>query len=223
MSLRVLCSGGFDPLHVGHVEYLQRAAAYGDVIVALNSDEWLIRKKGYTFMPWAERARILEALRYVRGVIPVDDTDGSVCAAIRDLRPRVFAKGGDRNADNCPEAELCAKMGVSFVAGLGDKVQSSSNLASGLPREVERPWGGYRTLYTSKDFKVKVLRIEPGQATSMQRHHHRSEAWVSADGSVNHLKPGEWHQLSNETDAAIEVIEIQTGDQLLEGDIERAV
>ena len=104
---RIMVSGGFDPIHVGHVRMIQEAAKQGDVIVVANSDEWLMRKKGYVFMPWKERAEIIESIRGVRTVTTVEDTDGTVCEAIERIRPDAFANGGDRKGNNTPEVALC--------------------------------------------------------------------------------------------------------------------
>lgn len=127
----VLVSGGFDPLHDGHLNYLEGAAELGRVFVALNSDDWLTRKKGRPFMPWTMRARILRALRCVTEVIPVDDRDGTVCHAIGALHPHIFANGGDRTeaAHDSRESELCRLLGIreAFNVG-GGKIRSSSEL-----------------------------------------------------------------------------------------------
>ena len=127
--ITVVASGGFDPLHVGHIEYLEKAKALGDkLIVILNSDRFLIQKKGKVFMPYAERQKILEALRCVDEVIPCIDADQSVSLTLSIIRPHIFAKGGDRNASNIPEKEICDRFGIKIVDGLGEKVQSSSAL-----------------------------------------------------------------------------------------------
>ncbi len=129
----VLVSGGFDPLHVGHVRMIEHAARYGNVHIALNSDEWLYRKKGYFFMPWEERAEILTSLLCVFRVLRVDDEDGTVCEALRSLKPSYFVNGGDRISPNRAEARICKRQGIEqiFDAG-GGKVQSSSALISSL-------------------------------------------------------------------------------------------
>lgn len=125
----VAVSGGFDPLHSGHINYILDASRYGDVIVILNSDAWLKRKKGYAFMPWDQRASIVGAIKGVIDVVPVDDSDGTVCDALRKIRPDYFAKGGDRGKDNTPEAELCGYLGVEMLYEIGgDKTESSSEL-----------------------------------------------------------------------------------------------
>ena len=126
----VCCSGGMDPVHFGHIEYLEAAAKFGKLIVILNSDEWLIRKKGYNFMSFIERKKIIEALRCVSSVVSVDDSDNTVCKALAQIRPDYFAKGGDRGKDNTPEVEQCGLLGIEMLFGIGgdDKVQASSRL-----------------------------------------------------------------------------------------------
>lgn len=125
----VLCSGGFDPLHDGHLDYLEGAAKYGKVIVALNSEMWVVRKKGWQFMPWLARARILKCLSVVYDVISVNDGDGTVCQALVRFRPRYFANGGDRNVANKAEDETCKIWNIEQLFGVGGpKVRSSSNL-----------------------------------------------------------------------------------------------
>lgn len=125
----VLVSGGFDPLHVGHLRMIQAAHKIGRVEIALNSDAWLLRKKGYVFMPWAERCEILKALRGVSRVVAVDDEDGTVCSALIEIHPDYFANGGDRTAPNAREARACEALGIMQLFGIGgDKVQSSSSL-----------------------------------------------------------------------------------------------
>ena len=111
----VAVSGGFDPVHVGHVRMILEAAEVGDVIVIANSDEWLMRKKGYVFMPWKERAEILGSIRGVLKVVPVDDSDGTVCEALRREKPTFFANGGDRKTDNTPEMDVCSELGIGLL------------------------------------------------------------------------------------------------------------
>ena len=110
------------------------ASTYGNVIVVANSDEWLISKKGYVFMPWTQRAEILRAIKGVTAVEAVDDSDGSVCEAIQRVRPDYFANGGDRKFENTPEVDLCEKLGVEMVWNVGgEKIQSSSDLVESAP------------------------------------------------------------------------------------------
>lgn len=128
----VLVTGGFDPIHSGHIAYFKAAKQLGDIlVVGLNSDEWLARKKGQAFMPWNERAAIVENLSMVDHVIDFSDDDNSATAAILKTKLMfpgdqiIFANGGDRTAKNIPEMEV---KGVIFKFGVGgeDKANSSS-------------------------------------------------------------------------------------------------
>jgi D-beta-D-heptose 7-phosphate kinase/D-beta-D-heptose 1-phosphate adenosyltransferase len=132
---QVAISGGFDPVHVGHVRMIQSAAKFGDVIVICNSDAWLKRKKGYFFMPFTERAEILRAFEGVKDVIEADDDDGSVCETLKVLQPDIFANGGDRFNTNTPETQTCKKYAIEMLWGVGGgKIQSSSDLVANMKR-----------------------------------------------------------------------------------------
>ena len=140
----IMLSGGFDPIHIGHVRMILAAAEIGDVTIVANSDDWLMRKKGYIFMPWDERAEILRAIKGVTEVFQVEDSDGTVCEALTRLKPDIFGNGGDRTNKNTPEKALCKQLGIKTVWGLGGtKIQSSSglvgssNLVSDLTLEGE--------------------------------------------------------------------------------------
>ena len=132
-----IVSGGFDPLHVGHIELFNKAKDIGGLIVILNNDDFLARKKGKAFMPFEERKIILENLQMVDLVIPSIDKDDTVCASLEglaSLREGVdaelyFCNGGDRTSgENTPEHRLCEKLEIHTVYGLGEKIQSSSCL-----------------------------------------------------------------------------------------------
>jgi D-beta-D-heptose 7-phosphate kinase/D-beta-D-heptose 1-phosphate adenosyltransferase len=117
-----------DPLHEGHIECLQEAKKLGDILVVLvDSDAKAIIKKGFVFMPLKTRVAIISALECVDYVIPIDV---SVAEVLEILRPQVFCKGGDRTIDNLPQCELdvCRKYNIEIVCGLGEKVESSSNI-----------------------------------------------------------------------------------------------
>jgi len=127
----VAVSGGFDPLHVGHVRMIQAAAALGTkLVVIVNGDGFLMKKKGYVFMPLAERMEMVRALRGVDDVVAAVDADQTVCETLRRVRPHVFANGGDRkDAAGIPEADVCRELGIEMVFNVGGgKVQSSSEL-----------------------------------------------------------------------------------------------
>ena len=132
----VVVTGGFDPIHSGHIEYIREAAKLGDVlIVGVNSDEWLTRKKGKPFMNWNERSSIVNELRHVDFVLKFDDSDDSACSLLEDLKRSwigqgdeiIFANGGDRNSTNNREAKV---EGITFVYGVGgsNKMNSSSDI-----------------------------------------------------------------------------------------------
>ena len=189
----VLVTGGFDPLHSGHIAYFNAARELGDkLVVGLNSDAWLNRKKGRAFMPWDERATIIAALSVVDRVITFNDDDNSSKDAIRKAReifPNhdiVFANGGDRTKDNIPEMDLLEQyLNLKFVFGVGgdNKMNSSSwILEEWKAPKTMRPWGYYRVLHEVTGTKVKELTIQPGQSLSMQRHKDRSEYWHIASG-----------------------------------------
>lgn len=127
----IAVSGGFDPVHKGHIQMIREAAGYGNVIVLLNSDDWLIRKKGYKFMSFEERAYIVGSIKGVTVVSYVDDNDGSVCAGLRRFQPDYFANGGDRYETNTPEMEVCENLGIKMLWNVGGgKIQSSSELVA---------------------------------------------------------------------------------------------
>ena len=133
----VMISGGFDPLHVGHLRMIKDASKYGKLIVVINSDDWLVRKKGYNFMSWEDRKEMIEGYAEVWKVVPVDDTDGTVCDALRIHRPKYFANGGDRVSTNTPERLVCDNLGIEMLWNIGgNKIRSSSTLVECAGSEV---------------------------------------------------------------------------------------
>jgi len=149
----IAISGGFDPLHSGHLRMLQDTMGYGDVLVILNSDEWLIRKKGYVFMPRTERHALLMAIKGVTQVVSVDDSDGTVIKALIQHKPMYFGNGGDRGTSNTPEQDVCAELDIKCIFGLGGgKTQSSSSLVDNIVQKTRKEiyldvlkhlsWGG---------------------------------------------------------------------------------
>ena len=193
----VLVTGGFDPLHSGHIAYFHAAKKLGDhLIVGVNSDTWLTRKKGRPFMPIWERTSIIQALKIVDSVVFFDDAadaDGSAKHFIRetlDIFPNdeiIFANGGDRTKENIPEMEIVDPR-LSFVFGVGgeDKKNSSSWILEDWRKpKTDRPWGYYRILHEHDNTtKVKELTVDPGSCLSMQRHAKRNEIWFVAQGTA---------------------------------------
>eukprot|EP00929_Paragymnodinium_shiwhaense_P017640 TRINITY_DN127141_c0_g1_i1.p1 TRINITY_DN127141_c0_g1~~TRINITY_DN127141_c0_g1_i1.p1 ORF type:complete len:153 (-),score=23.84 TRINITY_DN127141_c0_g1_i1:174-632(-) len=128
----VVASGYFDPLHYGHIEYLQKSKDLGDkLIVIVNNDRQACLKKGQPFMPARERVKLVRSLACVDAAIEAVDDDRSVCKTLSIIHPDVFTNGGNVRNDNIPEAEVCAQLGIRMVDGLGEKVQSSSWLIKG--------------------------------------------------------------------------------------------
>ena len=137
---KIVCvSGGFDPIHIGHVRMIQDASKLGHVIVIANSDEWLKRKKGYVFMRYEERQEILYAIKGVVDVVEAKDDDNTVCETLKRLNPHIFANGGDRGDRNTPEMDVCKNLGIQMVWGMGgnDKPQSSSWLIDAIRNKAE--------------------------------------------------------------------------------------
>jgi cytidyltransferase-like protein len=253
MKTIVLITGGFDPIHSGHIAYFKAAKKLGDIlIVGVNSDAWLTRKKGTPFMPLRERTEIVRNITGVDYVIDFDDSDGSAKNAITMVRQSypqdhiIFANGGDRTKENIPEMDL-ADNNLEFRFGVGgeDKKNSSSwILQEWKAPKTERQWGYYRVLHENgQEVKLKELTVDPGKTLSMQRHQKRAEHWFVSEGTATvytlnrktdaelwgvftkhqhiHINKEEWHQLANETDKPLKIIEIQYGENCVEEDIER--
>lgn len=203
----VLVTGGFDPIHSGHIAYFKAARTLGDMlIVGLNSDAWLERKKGRAFMPWQERLCIVNNLAMVDEVYTFDDTDGSARQFIQQVRAHypdaklIFANGGDRTANNIPEMDV-QDLNLEFVFGVGgeDKKNSSSwILEEWKTPKTDRAWGYYRVLHeVDRHTKLKELTVAPKTCLSMQRHEKRAEFWFVSEGeaSVYTLDSSSDHEL----------------------------
>lgn len=125
----VAASGYFDPLHVGHVEYLREAKKLGDkLVVIVNNTKQTHLKKGFEFMPVKERMEIIRAMKFVDEVVESIDEDEGVCKSLAVVKPHIFAKGGDRFEHEIPETPTCREHGIEIIHGLGAKIQSSSEL-----------------------------------------------------------------------------------------------
>lgn len=194
MKTIVLVTGGFDPLHSGHIAYFKAARKLGDELwVGLNSDEWLTNKKGRPFMPWSERFEIIQNLSIVDKVIQFDDSDNSASDAIRkvmETEPNtsyIFANGGDRTKDNIPEMQVFHPR-LTFQFGVGGENKKNSSswiLEDWKAPKTERAWGYYRVLHEyGNKVKVKELTVDPGKTLSMQRHKDRAEHWFVAKGTA---------------------------------------
>jgi cytidyltransferase-like protein len=251
MTKIVVVSGGFDPCHRGHIEYLYSAKKLGDMlIVGLNSDPWLERKKGKAFMPLTERFSVINALKPVDFAMGFDDDDGSACKLLEFVKSAypndkiIFANGGDRTENNIPEMSVS---GVSFAFGVGGYNKSNSSswiLNEWKAPKTERQWGYYRVLHETQGMKVKELTVDPGKSLSMQKHFRRAEIWIVSSGRcVVHTMSGQdpsshpstflsqhmqmkipvgsWHQLTNPYDEPCKIVEIQYGTACDELDIER--
>ena len=125
----VVVSGYFDPVHVGHLEYLNLAKDLGDkLIVIVNNNEQCVLKKGKPFMDDSDRLEIVKSLKMVDDVFLSIDKDKSVCKSLEILKPDIFANGGDRNTNEVPESIICKKYNIKMIDGLGNKIRSSSDL-----------------------------------------------------------------------------------------------
>jgi mannose-6-phosphate isomerase-like protein (cupin superfamily) len=220
------------------------------LVVALNSDQWLINKKGKFFMPFNERKAIIENFADVDMVINFEDDDlGSATNAlikVKEMFPEediAFANGGDRNKGNIPEMSV---EGVEFIFSVGgdDKKNSSSwILKKWQYYHEDRIWGSFYNLFEGEGVKVKELIVDPGKGMSFQKHFKRHEIWLVSQGScvVNYSKDspenrehvtlnkfdkyivplGEWHQITNPFEETCRIIEVQYGEEVVEDDIER--
>lgn len=130
MKTKILVSGAFDPLHIGHILLLKEASNHGDLIVALNSDEWILRKRGYLFMSFDHRKMLLQDLLFVSEVIGFDDLDGTVCSALEMVKPDFFGNGGTSSTSSIPkkEMETCDRLGIVPVWNLGEVAIDSKYL-----------------------------------------------------------------------------------------------
>jgi cytidyltransferase-like protein len=129
----VCVSGYFNPLHIGHIEYFEQSKLLGNkLVVIVNNDKQSFLKKGSSFMPENERLNIIRKLRVVDMAVLSIDEDRTVIKTLDCIRPHIFANGGDQTNDTIPEKDICDKLGIKLIDGMGDKIQSSSLLLSKL-------------------------------------------------------------------------------------------
>ena len=242
---RIVVSGGFDPVHVGHLDMLKKARELGDhLTVILNTDRFLKEKKDFIFMKFQERKKILQEFSCVDKVVRCIDKDETVCETLRMLSEQnkvdVFANGGDRkDIKDIPEYYVCKKHNIEMAFDVGGgKVQSSSNLVEQfINYKEQRPWGFFENLLEEKKYKVKKLTILPNQKISLQFHEFRNEKWYVVKGkgkvfidekileckkgSSFEVLMGQTHSLQNTGKINLEIIEIQFGTKVVEEDIVR--
>lgn len=188
-STVVAVSAGFDPVHIGHIRMFEEAKKLGEkLVVILNGDSWLLRKKGFVFMKALERKQIIESLSCVDEVYIHNSASSHVVGALKKIRPHVFANGGDRkNEADIPEAEICKQLGIQMVFNIGGgKVQSSSWLTDKAVRKrdtVKRPWGKFEHFTVGDGWRLKILSLKKGERLSLQSHNKRTEVWVVVEGT----------------------------------------
>jgi cytidyltransferase-like protein len=247
----VVISGGFDPIHSGHISYINAASKLGDkLIVLLNSDKWLQNKKDREFMSFSERKIILESIKNIFKVLEFEDDELGSCIngleKVKKMFPGaeiIFCNGGDRNKENIPEM-VVKDIRFSFGIGGADKKNSSSWILKNWQYPSEnRVWGSFYNLFTDAGVKVKELIVNPNSGMSFQRHFKRNEIWLVSEGKciVNiarenpedveqiklmkfnqlFIEVGCWHQITNPYNKTCKIIEIQFGKETDEEDIER--
>jgi len=250
MKKVVLVTGGFDPIHQGHIAYFKAAKKLGDELwVGVNSDEWLTRKKGRPFMSWTDRHDIIKELGCVDRVIAFNDDDNTACDAITKvlemhLGDVIFANGGDRGKDNIPEMSVNNdRVSFAFSVGGDDKKNSSSWILKEWSQPTtQRAWGSYTVLHNGPGWAVKELAFGTETPLSDQRHFIRSEHWHVVEGKIRmdlefdngdkssivytsgqsiDIPVHTWHKATNVGNTTAKVIEVWMGSELSEDDIER--
>lgn len=245
----VMTSGGFDPLHVGHLRCILGAVEIAQerfrlsgiehkVVVVVNGDGFLMRKKGMSFMPHEERMEMVAGIRGVDAVVGWDDGTQTVKGCIKALRPKVFAKGGDRSArEFIPEADICDEVECEIIFGVGGalKIQSSSNLINN--KEVDmasgdkvtfKPWGYEVLLIKTGVYAAKILNIDSNKRLSRQYHPVKDETIhvlsgiltvelgpdgddvrTMRPGDTLHVEPGTVHRFCATT-SSVKLFEVST-------------
>ena len=214
----VVVSGGFDPMHSGHIALFKNASKYGSVIAIINNDNFLLRKKKYIFLPITERLEVVSSNQFISEAIVSVDQDNTVSLSIQKLIDdgyslKYFANGGDRKTlVDIPELEVCIKNNIELIFGIGGgKTQSSSDLTENLfsfmsnkkdiaqnisiKNITQKPWGTYQVLQKEEKFLVKKLTINPGEEISSQFHEHRHEHWILVCGAIKVILDGKHHEM----------------------------
>ena len=243
-----LVSGGFDPVHVGHLRMFQNAKDLSDhVIILLNNDEWLIKKKGKPFMNQDQRKEILCQFKSISEVIIQTSNEESSSLAIEEFviknpnKSICYCNGGDRsNIRNINESNICQKLGVDLHFGIGgeEKLESSSKLTKNYLGNVEKkPWGNYHVIAKNTGYQIKEIKVNTKSKLSLQKHKGRSEFWqivsgkskITIENKEYFLKEKEHifipeniiHRIENIGKEDLIFIEIQLGSNLKEDDIIR--
>ena len=243
-----LVSGGFDPVHIGHLRMFQDAKKLSNkVILLLNNDEWLEKKKGKPFMNQNQRKEILKEFKSISRVIIQTSSEKSSSQAIKEFvkdnpdKKICYCNGGDRsNIENILESNICKKLGVELEFGVGgeEKIESSSQLTKNYLGNIEkRPWGDYHIIAKSHGYQIKEIKVSEGSKLSLQKHKNRSEFWqiVKGKGKITiedneyflnekehiYIPKNTVHRIENITQEELIFIEIQLGKNLKEEDIIR--
>ena len=243
-----LVSGGFDPVHVGHLRMFQDAKKIADkVILLLNNDEWLTKKKGKPFMNQNQRKEILKEFKSISKVIIQTSSDLSSSLAIEEFvnkNPKksiCYCNGGDRsNIKNIRESEICKKLKVNLEFGIGGekKIESSSDLTKNYLGNIEkRPWGNYHIIARNSGYQIKEIKVSADSKLSLQKHQNRAEFWQIIKGNCKvtvgdkkydlednnniYIPKNTFHRIENTGNQELIFVEIQLGKDIKEEDIVR--
>ena len=243
-----LVSGGFDPVHIGHLRMFKDANKLAKkVIVLLNNDDWLIKKKGKPFMNQEQRKEILEEFKSVSEVIIQKSSEKSSSLAIKEFATQhrnqsiCYCNGGDRsNIKNIRETVICKELNISLEFGVGgeEKIESSSELTKNYLGNVEnRPWGNYHIIAKNTGYQIKEIKVFQNSKLSLQVHKNRSEFWQIVSGKSKitigekeyflkekehiYIPKNTVHRIENISEEELIFIEIQLGKDLKEEDIIR--
>ncbi len=243
-----IVSGGFDPVHVGHLRMFQDAKKLANkVVVLLNNDDWLIKKKGKPFMSQTQRKEILDEFNSITEVIIQKSSEKSSSLAIKEFAVKnrnkkiCYCNGGDRSdIKNILEASICEKFNIDLEFGVGgkEKIESSSELTKNYLGNVEiRPWGNYHIIAKNPGYQIKEIKVDQNSKLSLQKHKSRSEFWqivkgeskITIEDKEYFLKEKEHiyipmntvHRIENIGSEKLIFIEIQLGENLNEEDIIR--